>query len=237
MRAMPTAERRRMSTEQRRAQLLARGSELLAQRPYDEVSIDEIATAAGVSKGLLYHYFPSKRDFVVAALREHVERVTRLTAPDPGLGPVEQIEAGLDAFLDYVEAHAGGYATLFRTRGGGDERIRAVLEQARERRIAVVLEGIGGWLADPGAASHSPALRAAVQGWIFFVEGAVLRWLDHGDLDRAELRELLTSVLLDALRAAARLDPALAVAAPAPTATAAPTAAPAPTATEPFSPL
>lgn len=206
---MTTAERRRMTTDERREQLLARGSELLSRRPYDEVSIDDIAAAAGVSKGLLYHYFPTKRDFVVAVLRDHVERLTEATAPDPGLGPVEQVEAALDAFLDYVERHAGGYAMLFRTRGGGDEEIRAVLDQARERRVAVMLEGIGGWLPDTAAARSSPALRLAVHGWISFAEGAVLRWLDHGDVEREQLRELLASVLVDSVRAAARIDPAL----------------------------
>lgn len=206
---MTTAERRRMTTDDRREQLLRLGSELLSERPHDEVSVDDIAAAAGVSKGLLYHYFPTKRAFVIAVLRQHVERVTALTEPDPGLGPVAQIETGIDAFLDYAERHAAGYATLFRTRGGGDERIRAALEEARERRIAVLLEAIGKWLPDTARAHSSPALRSAVQGWIFFAEGTILRWLDNGDLDRAELRELLTSVLLGALRAAARLDPRL----------------------------
>lgn len=195
-----------MTTDDRRQQLLRAGSELLGRRPYDEVSIDEIARAAGISKGLLYHYFPTKNDFVVAVLRQEVERVTVLTAPDPALPPLEQIDAALDAFLDYVEHHASGFAAIFRTRGGGDREIRAVLEEGRERRIEILLDGIAGQLLADDAGRDSPVLRSAVQGWIFFVEGALLRWLDQGDLTRDELRELLRSVLIDALRAAARID-------------------------------
>ncbi len=191
-----------MTSDDRREQLLQAGSELLGRRPYDEVSIDEIARAAGISKGLLYHYFPTKNDFVVAVLREQVDRITALTALDPGLPPVERIDAALDAFLDYVENHASAYVTIFRTRGGGDPEIRAVLEEGRERRIEVLLDGIAGQLLAPGVDRDSAVLRSAVQGWIFFVEGVLLRWLDKRDLDRDQLRELLRSVLIDAVRAA-----------------------------------
>ncbi|HEY8502777.1 MAG TPA: helix-turn-helix domain-containing protein, partial [Solirubrobacterales bacterium] len=80
---MKTAKRSRMSTDARREQLLAAGTDLLGRRPYDEVSIGEIAAAAGVSKGLLYHYFPTKKDFVLAALRRGEDELSQLTAPDP----------------------------------------------------------------------------------------------------------------------------------------------------------
>jgi AcrR family transcriptional regulator len=195
-----------MSSDDRREQLLRAGSELFGRRSYEDVSIDEIASAAGISKGLLYHYFPTKKDFVLAVLREETERITALTAPDPALGPLEQIDASLDAFLDYVEHHASGYAAIFRTRGGGDADVRDVLESARERRIETVLDGVAGWLPAAGGVRESPALRSAVQGWIFFAEGVLLRWLDQRDLERDELRELLKAVLVDALCVAARLD-------------------------------
>jgi AcrR family transcriptional regulator len=200
-----------MTTDDRREQLLRAGGELLGRRPYEEVSIDDIARAAGISKGLLYHYFPTKKDFVVAVMRQAVDRVTALTAPDPTLPPLEQIDAALDAFLDYVENHASAYASIFRTRGGGDPDIQAVLEEGRERRIQVVLDGVAGQLLAADSGRDSPILRSAVQGWIFFVEGTLLRWLEQRDLTRDQLRELLRSVLVDALRAAARIDERLAL--------------------------
>ena len=61
--------RTRRLSDERREELLRAGVELFSARSYDEVSIDEIAGAVGISRGLLYHYFPSKRDFYVAGLR------------------------------------------------------------------------------------------------------------------------------------------------------------------------
>lgn len=205
--AVTLLRRCRMKTDDRREQLLRTGVELLGRRSYDEVSIEEIARAAGVSKGLLYHYFPTKKDFVVTVLHEATDELTALTAPDPSLEPLAQLDSSLDAFLGYVEEHAAAYQTIFRTRGGGDAEIRAALERGRELRVAAVLAGIGAWGPDPEAAAGSPALRAAVQGWIFFVEGVVLRWLEQHDLTREEVRELLRAALVGAIAAARQVDP------------------------------
>src|SRR3954447_26586434 len=98
-------ERMRMSTDARREQLVAAGTALFQHRPHTQVSIEEIADAAGVSKGLLYHYFPTKNAFIVAALEGgQPERGARL-APDESLPPIKRLDASLDAFLDYVEEH------------------------------------------------------------------------------------------------------------------------------------
>lgn len=204
-----------METDERREQLLNAGLELLGQRPHDQVSIDEIARAAGVSKGLLYHYFPTKKDFVLAVLREATEQLGELTAPDPALSPLKQVDASLDAFLGFVEDHAPAYSTIFRTRGGDDEDIRAALDEGREQRLEAVLNGIAGWGGAPGSLTRSPALETAIQGWIFFVEGAVLRWLERGGLERAELRQLLRLALFSSMQVAQQLDEGLEVGLPA----------------------
>src|ERR1044072_7185342 len=100
-----------MKTDERREQLLRTGVQRLGERPYEQISIGAIAQAAGVSKGLLYHYFPTKKDFVLAVLREAADELSAVTAPDPELSPLEQVDASLDAFLTYVEEHAAAYAT------------------------------------------------------------------------------------------------------------------------------
>jgi AcrR family transcriptional regulator len=200
---MKTTRRSRLSTNARREQLLATGAELLGRRPYDEVSIEEIAEAAGVSKGLLYHYFPTKRDFVLAALRRGERELGTLTAPDPDLPPAEQLDAALDRFLDFVEDHAAAYMAIFRSRGGGDSEIEATLEQNRQLRLDALIESLAGWQAAPVQVRRTPLLETALQGWIFFVEGAVLRWLERRDLERDELRALLSRALIDSLTSAA----------------------------------
>src|SRR3954452_16575840 len=119
---MDEASRARMSTDERREQLLRAGVELLGRRGHDEVSIEEIAEAAGVSKGLLYHYFPTKKDFIVAAIQRGQRQLTELLRPAPGLETEAQLDASLDNFLDYVEEHATAYNAIFRG-GSGDPEI------------------------------------------------------------------------------------------------------------------
>src|SRR6478609_9613125 len=113
-----------MTTAERREQLLSAGVELLRRRPHEEVSIEEIAAAAGVSKGLLYHYFPTKKDFILAALERGQRQLAERLRPDPELSPEQQLDASLDSFLDYVEEHSTAYTALF-SRGFDDPDISA----------------------------------------------------------------------------------------------------------------
>lgn len=205
---MPLAQKRRLSTDARREQLLAAGARLLTERPYNEVSIEEIARAAGVSKGLLYHYFPTKKDFMIAAIERGENELADLLAPVPGLQPAAQLEISLDRFLDFVESHEAAYSVIFRSRGGGDPDIQARLDAGRGRRIAAMLDALTSVEGGAFGARRTPALEAAVQGWFFFIEGAVLSWLDERKMERDQLRELLAEALVGSLQAAARVDPA-----------------------------
>src|ERR1043166_8797008 len=90
----------RLETDERRAQLLALARKAFSESSYDEVSIDDLAREAKISKGLLYHYFPTKRDLYVAGLREIAdELVERVAAIPNDLAPVDRVRAGLDAYL------------------------------------------------------------------------------------------------------------------------------------------
>lgn len=200
---MAAVARARMSNDERREQLLSAGVDLLGKRGHDEVSIEEIAEAAGVSKGLLYHYFPTKKDFVLAALARGQEELAERLQPDPALDPAAQLDRGLDAFLEYVEQHATAYTAIFRRGGGGDPEIAAAIDAARVEQMETMLTGLAAWHDAPVSTKRTPALEAAVQGWTFFVEGAVLRQLDHGGLDRAQLRSMLRSALVGAVYSAA----------------------------------
>src|SRR3954466_2673525 len=90
------------------------GEAVFSERPFEEVSIDDIAAAAGISKNLLYHYFSGKRELYLAVIGEAAERMLELTAPDETLEPVERLHASLRAHLDYAEEHAEGYTALLR---------------------------------------------------------------------------------------------------------------------------
>src|ERR687883_547393 len=102
--------RRRLSTAERREQLLSVGARLFSESPYDDVWIEQVAEIACVSRGLLYHYFPTKREFFAAVVERESERMLRMTAAVPGVSAREQLHANLDTFLEYVETHAHGWA-------------------------------------------------------------------------------------------------------------------------------
>jgi hypothetical protein len=131
------------------------------------------------------------------------EELAERLRPDPALDPAAQLDSGLDAFLDYVEVHASAYTAIFRRGGGGDPEIGAALDAARAEQMESMLAGLAGWREAPVSTERSPALEAAVQGWTFFVEGAVLRQLEHGGLERHQLRALLRASLVGAVYAAA----------------------------------
>lgn len=192
-RAVPddARERARLPVDERRAQLLTLGLRLFGERSYDELSIDDIARAAGISRGLLYHYFSSKRDFYVETVRSAAQQLLDRTDPETHVEP-EALLVGLEAYLCFVEDHASAYLALMRGGVGQDAEILAVLEATRARFVARILERLG-------IAAPAPALRIALRGWIGLVEAASLDWLDRRDLPRDELRDLLARLLLATL--------------------------------------
>lgn len=192
-RRRPNTARERLDVDERRAQLVALGLELFSRRSYDEVSIDELARAGGVSKGLLYHYFPTKRDLYVAALRHAGERL--LAETDTAAGPADEppaarLRRGLATYLDFVEQHGGAYTALIRGGLGADPGIVAVLDETRNGFVERIL-------ADLPRGRGRPLVRLAVRGWIGFVEAAVLDWQAHRRVARNELLTLLTATLFD----------------------------------------
>jgi AcrR family transcriptional regulator len=199
---MAAVRRSRLTIDERREQLVRLGTEIFAERPFDEVSIDDIAAAAQISKGLLYHYFPSKRDFYVEVVRFSALEMEALTEPDPSLEPVARRSASLDRYLDYVETHAQGYATLMRAGIGSDPQVGAVVEEVRGR----IVERIVGAMTYTGDEPPA-ALEIAVRGWVGFAEAASLDWIEHRGLPRDGLRAILVSILGASVDAAAAVDP------------------------------
>jgi AcrR family transcriptional regulator len=185
---------RRMDVDERRRQLLERGAELFTTHSYDELSMNKIAAEVGISKALLYHYFPSKQAFFEETLSAWAEELQQRTEPDPDLSPVEQLTASLDAFLAMVEENAGAYRNLMQSATGVPE-IRDLIEEVRRATAQRILDG----LYPDGA---PPKSRIAVSGWLWFMDGACLNWIEHRDVEREELRDLLLGVLMGALIAA-----------------------------------
>src|SRR5216110_980847 len=133
-RAQPARRRIRLENDERRAQLLGFARKAFSDRAYDDVSIDDIAKTAKISKGLLYHYFPTKRDLYVAGLREIAdELVQRCMAIPPNLPPIDRVRTGLDAYLDHISQHARAYVSLMRGGIGSDPEVANVIEDVRKQ--------------------------------------------------------------------------------------------------------
>jgi AcrR family transcriptional regulator len=190
-----------MSTDDRREHLLSAGVDLLRRRTHEEVSIEDIAEAAGVSKGLLYHYFPTKKDFLVAAIERGQGQLAARFQPDPTLPAEAQLDSSLAGFLDYVEEHATAYASIFRG-ASSDPEILAALDAGRAEQLRTLMASVSKWKESPVSSEPSPQLETAVLGWLYFVVGAVLRWLEQKDFDREQLLMLLKAALGGALFAA-----------------------------------
>jgi AcrR family transcriptional regulator len=192
---MATPAYRRLGVDERRRRLLELGAELFARHGYEELSMSRIAREAGISKALLYHYFPSKQAYFGATLEQAAAELAEVTQPDPDKSPVEQLSTSLDAFLGWVERHMGAYDKLIRSVGAVPE-VRELVERVRDETAARILTGLA-----PGR-EPEPALRAAVRGWLWFIDGAVLDWIEHRDIERARLHGLLLGTLLGAVTAA-----------------------------------
>ena len=186
----------RLTSDERREHLLHVGVELLGRHGTADISIEEIARAAGVSKGLLYHYFPTKNDFLLAVLARSQAELDHQLVRDPGLSALEQFDRNLDGFLGFVDDHAAGYLAVVNARGR-EPRVQQLVEKRRRSRVdelvalAAVLRDV------PRDTVRTPLLVAAIEGWLGFSEGVILRWLRDRDITREEVHELLGRTLLE----------------------------------------
>jgi len=199
----PAAGRRvRLHVDHRRAQLLELGIDLFSRHSYDEISIDGLAEAAGISKGLLYHYFGGKREFYVEALRAASRRLQLLTLPDASLPPPARLRAAVDAHLAYVQAHGSVYSAVYRSGAAVAPEVLPILEGHRDVILRYILRALG-------IRRVRPLLRAAMRAWIALVEGASLDWIANPAVTRADLRELLVVGYAALLAKAVENDPGI----------------------------
>lgn len=181
--------RTRLDPDARRAQLVELGLKMLSTRPLDRVAIDDIAAEAGISRGLLFHYFPTKRDYHLAVARAAAGDLLRRTDPDPSLDTLSQLRASVEAFVDHVAANPDAFIAFIRGSGGSDPELREVSDETRDAFTDRVLGRLG-------TPSPSPRLRLAVRGWVAFTEEVTVEWLAQGSLARDEVVGLIVDALV-----------------------------------------
>lgn len=178
---MTTGVRRRMGVEERRQQLISVALELFSHRSPDDVSIDEIAGAAGISRPLVYHYFPGKQSLYEAALRRAADDLAA-RFQEPREGPLgARLLRVMRRYFDFVDDHGPGFAALMR--GGpavGSTTTNAMIDEVRQEAYEQILAHLG--VEDPPA-----RLELVVRSWVSLAESTALIWLDGRRVPRGEL--------------------------------------------------
>lgn len=183
----------RLEHDERRVQLLAAARRLFCERSYTAVSAQEIARAAGVARGLLHHYFGTKRNLYLEVVRDMVRRPVDPVAP-PGPGRPLQAVVGesVDRWLDVVARYRETWFASIGAEGfGRDPELEAIVAEARDATVELIVTTFG-----LGDAPHGAELRAALRAYSGFAEVASREWLVDRTLTRAQTRTLLAATLL-----------------------------------------
>jgi AcrR family transcriptional regulator len=179
---------RRMAGDARREQLLAAGLVLFSTTPYDAVSVDAIAAATGTARGLLYHYFGSKRAFYIEVLEASAAELIATLEPSEPHAELGGLMEGLRRALVWIREHEAGYLTVLSGGIGTDPEVAQVIERVRYAIGDLVLTNIH-------IEDHArPMALAHVRGWVGYVEG-VLPLLLQDVLTEDQVIELATHAL------------------------------------------
>jgi AcrR family transcriptional regulator len=183
---------RRLENDERRAQLLALGQAAFTLHPYDEVSIDDLARKAKISKGLFYYYFPTKRDLYIAGLtKTSTGLVGKLRNVPRDLPPRKRALAAVDAYLETVAVNGGAFVALMRGGIGSDPEVAKVVENVR---VGILNEFLDGPAIGP-LLRAKPLATVAIRGWIGMVEAASIEWAGDQRVSRDDVRDMLVDNL------------------------------------------
>ena len=196
-----SATRRRLSPDDRRNELLALGAEVFGHRPYDEVRIDEIAERAGVSRALMYHYFPDKRAFFAAVVRAEGDKLFEATntPPQPGLSLFEQLRAGVLAYLEYDEAHPHGAWASYMGMGRSDPVLRGIDDVDNGRQADRIIARILQTVDEPLDGKLERDLQVIVYGWLAFTFELCRQRIIDPSIDAGNVADSCAHALLDAI--------------------------------------
>ena len=187
---MGASARVRMTPEDRRRQLVGIGLRKFVERPVQELSLDEVAAEAGVSRGLLFHYFPTKTDYHRAVVEAARRRVGRNVSPDDGVVGEAALRQVVERFRDQVARRRASYVALVLGQA-------PIARAAGEDPVETVREHVAGVVAR--ATDLPDAALPAVHGWVAYLEDRALQWsalpAAERDAGRIDLVEHCTRAL------------------------------------------
>ncbi|MFF0339192.1 TetR/AcrR family transcriptional regulator [Kribbella sp. NPDC004875] len=192
----------RLSAEERKKQLVKIGLMMLRDKPIHDLSIDAIAAEAGISRGLLFHYFPSKRDYYVAVISAAGRRLLRVTKPDEKLAPEQQLREMLVQFVAFIARRRTAYISFVRGAAGGDDFAVEVYDETRARLTKRILTYLG----TPEVGEH-PRSREylRIHAWLAYTEDLAIEWSGLLEDDRPYTADYLIDHSIEALHTLRKL--------------------------------
>lgn len=162
---MPPDRRRRLSPDERRAQLVASGVAFLADRPLDDLTIEVLSEREGVSRALVFHYFGGRQGLHRDVVGTAAMALLAASEPRLELPPRERLADTLERIVGFVRDHRSTFFSLVRGVASGDPVVRTVVDQSRDENAARVVQVY----LELGVAD-SPTLRVALRSWVSFAE-------------------------------------------------------------------
>ncbi|BBZ10217.1 TetR family transcriptional regulator [Mycobacterium branderi] len=183
--------------------MLALGAEVFGQRPYDEVRIDEIAERAGVSRALMYHYFPDKRAFFAAVVKAQADQLfeTSHNLPSPGQSLFEEVRTGVLAYMQYHQEHPHAAWAAYVGLGRSDPVLLGIDDEAKDRQMEHIMRRI----LEVEGPDHKLEpdverdLRVMVHGWLALTFEVCRQRIIHPSTDAGHLADACAHALLDAV--------------------------------------
>ena len=195
--------RRRLTPRQRRDELLDTGAALFAEKPYEAVLMDHVADRAGVTRSLMYHYFPNKRDFYIAIFQRASDRLLTSTQPHENRSLADQLTAGLDAHIQYFVDHPREALTANRGALSDDPTIQKIITEELNMVGRRLIDGL-----DLTGHAHDIAVLA-VHGWLVFVRAVCVEWVQSQTISRTELTQMCLRTFVGAVQPAIDLTTAV----------------------------
>jgi AcrR family transcriptional regulator len=182
-----------------RERLLQAGYAFIAKRPFDSVTVDEIADAAGVAHGLLFHYFGSKQGLYLEIMRDAAEQLEKIHIEQhpPGVPAEEKLAAFLHRHMDFIRRWPTAYALY--SRGALSAEVREIWEQSKQRALRVVLQYFE---------VHQPTRRqlALARAWLAFFDELVLAWLQTSTIGKERVVQVSVHTFRDLITRSDLLD-------------------------------
>jgi AcrR family transcriptional regulator len=188
---------RRLPPAERREQLIDSALAIAAQEGYENLAFEKVANRAGVTRNLVYHYFPGGRqELLEAAVHRAGEQLSSGWVTDSKIPLAERLAANLNRMMDHAAEPTDAWQLYRQGRGTVDPKLLEIARLYRERVIGTIA------LNQLGTREPPPIVRIALDGFLAYVETVIESALEQ-EMPREQVIELVGGTLMSAMNAAA----------------------------------